>query len=300
MVSAMYENHFGFAEPPFGLTPNTQFFLNANSHQQALNLLHISLNQGEGFIKIVGEVGTGKTLLCRKLLKTLDDENDFVSAYIPNPYLTPDELRYAIADEIGVEYKLGMPSHQLLKLINDKLLEYAAHIKKVVLVIDEAQAMPLETLEALRLMTNLETEREKLMQVVLFGQPELDTVLSRDNMRQLLQRISFSFLLKPLDQNESRSYLDYRTRAAGFAGDSLFSEKASSLLYRASGGVPRVLNILAHKSLLSAYGKGQLLVDKYNVKAAVDDTEGVNRLAWSQWLFSCMALIMMVPPGWLS
>ena len=295
----MYESHFGFAELPFGLTPNTHFFLNANSHQQALNLLHISLSQGEGFIKIVGEVGTGKTLLCRKLLQSLDAENDFVSAYIPNPYLTPDELRYAIADEIGVEYEIGMPSHQLLKLINDKLLEYAAHIQKVVLVIDEAQAMPLETLEALRLMTNLETEREKLMQVVLFGQPELDVVLCRDNMRQLLQRISFSFQLKPLDRQESRNYLNYRAQTAGFAGDGLFSEKASSLLYSASGGVPRVLNILAHKSLMSAYGKGQNFVDKQHVKAAVEDTEGVNKLVWAHWLFSWLVIVSLIPAGWL-
>lgn len=296
----MYESHFGFAEAPFGLTPNTHFFLNANSHQQALNLLHISLSQGEGFIKIVGEVGTGKTLLCRKLLQSLDAENDFVSAYIPNPYLTPEELRYAIADELGVVYEPGIPSHQLLKLITDKLLEFAAHIKKVVLVIDEAQSMPLETLEALRLMTNLETEREKLMQVVLFGQPELDEVLCGDKMRQLLQRISFSFRLKPLDRKESRKYLDHRVHAAGFAGESLFSDKAAGLLYRASGGVPRVLNILAHKSLLSAYGKGQRLVEKANVKAAVDDTQGINKLAWSHWLLSALLLVTVMPPGMLS
>ncbi len=272
----MYETHFGLHELPFSLTPNTQFYLNARVHQEALNLLNVTLPNAEGFIKVVGEVGTGKTMLCRKLLNALDEAQEFVTAYIPNPYLTPDDLRFAIADELSVKYGSRCGQHLLMQRLTDKLLSYAAEEKRVVLVIDEAQAMPTETLEALRLITNLETERSKLLQVVLFGQPELDVMLSRDNMRQLLQRITFSYRLQPLDQQESSSYLQHRLRTAGFNGTQLFDDKALKLLYHSTGGVPRLLNILAHKSLMSAYGKGEKRVCRQHVKAAVLDTEGIS------------------------
>lgn len=289
----MYEEYFGFNQLPFSLTPNTQFYLNARVHQEALNLLNVTLPNAEGFIKLVGEVGTGKTMLCRKLLASLDEAEGFVSAYIPNPYLSPQELRFVIADELSVNYEPGIGQHQLTKALTEKLVALAADNKQVVLVVDEAQAMPRETLEALRLMTNIETETAKLLQVVLFGQPELDEMLAQDDLRQLRQRITFSYHLEALDQQESASYLQHRLRTAGFNGTQLFDHGALKLLYRTSAGVPRLINILAHKSLMSAYGKGDRLVRYGHVKAAVQDTEGVSMPSWLSALFGVSASLLL-------
>jgi len=166
-----YVSYFGLREPPFGITPDTSFFYAGRGTQQGLNTLLVALANGEGFIKITGEVGTGKTLLCRKFLATLDA--GWVSAYIPNPTLDPRGLLLAIAEELGVAIDVGVDQHRLLKSINKCLLDLARLRKRVVLCMDECQAMPLETLEMLRLITNLETEKRKLVQVILFGQPEL-------------------------------------------------------------------------------------------------------------------------------
>ena len=173
----MYESHFGLREPPFGITPDTSFAYACNTHQEALNTLLVAARNGEGFMKVTGEVGTGKTLLCRRFLATLDSH--FVSAYVPNPYLEPRTLMFALADELGIPLPREADQHQLLKELNRALLNFARQGKTVVLCLDEAQAMPLETLEALRLLTNLETEKRKLLQVVLFGQPELDQRLAQ-------------------------------------------------------------------------------------------------------------------------
>ena len=290
----MYEDYFGFNQLPFSLTPNTEFYLNARVHQEALNLLNVTLPNAEGFIKLVGEVGTGKTMLCRKLLASLDEAEEFVSAYIPNPYLSPQELRFVIADELAVDYAPDAGQHQLTKVLTEKLVSLAGENKKVVLVVDEAQAMPHETLEALRLMTNIETQTTKLLQVVLFGQPELDDMLAQDNLRQLRQRITFSYHLEALDQQESTSYLQHRLRTAGFNGTQLFDSAALKLLFKASAGVPRLINILAHKSLMSAYGKGDRLVGHMHVKAAVQDTEGVSMPSWLSSLFSASACLLLI------
>lgn len=171
----MYLQHFGLQQLPFNLTPDTEFFCELPSHREALNVLLIALQSGEGFIKITGPVGAGKTLLCRKLLNELPPP--FVTAYIANPHLSPSALHQTIADELGIDYPRKTAASRLLSLINDHLLHAAADGRKIVLIIDEAQAMPLETLEALRLLTNLETEKQKLLQIVLFGQAELDELL---------------------------------------------------------------------------------------------------------------------------
>src|ERR1043166_4993113 len=186
----MYRAHFGLSELPFSITPDTSFFFPESSHQEALNTLLVAVRSGEGFMKITGEVGTGKTLLCRKFLAALD-QHDFVSAYIPNPYLQPMTLLLAIADELGISYPQDVNEHQLIKLLTQYLIDTTANGKRVVVCLDEAQAMPIETLESLRLLTNLETERRKLLQVVLFGQPELDERLSQPSIRQLKQRNTF-------------------------------------------------------------------------------------------------------------
>lgn len=289
----MYNEHFGLRELPFTITPDTSFFFAHASHQDALNVLLVALRTGEGFIKVVGEVGTGKTLLCRKLLSALDPQ-EFETAYIPNPYLEPRTLLFALADELGVIYEGEPNQHQLLKILTKTLVDTYADYKRVVLCLDEVQAMPTETLETLRLLSNLETERRKLVQIVLFGQPELDRRLEHPSIRQLKQRITFSCQLSPLKRDDVDDYLSHRLYVAGYRGPRLFSNKAVNLLYRVSGGVPRLLNILAHKSLLAAYGEGMRSVDAGHVKLAIEDTESAQtggirrRMRYAAALFTAL------------
>ncbi len=269
----MYLQHFGLNETPFSLTPNTQFFLNTGSHHEALNLLLVGLENQAGFIKIVGEVGTGKTLLCRKLLNALND--DYVTAYIPNPKLTPAGMRVALAEELHIKVHRNEGQHSVLKKISSRLIELVGEGKSVVLLIDEAQAMPEDTIESIRLLTNLETETQKLFQIVLFGQPELDKLLDRPTLRQLKQRITFSYRLKPLSLQSLLLYINHRLTGSGYNGDQLFDRAALKKLYKGSQGIPRLVNILAHKALMVAYGKGDRRIGAAHIKRAIVDTEGV-------------------------
>lgn len=278
----MYESFFGLREAPFALTPNTRYFLRADSHQEALEVLLVALKQGEGFIKVSGEVGTGKTLLCRLLLNHLQDEA--VTAYLPNPQLTPGGLYVALADELGVALVDQDNLHRILGQINNFLIQKAAENRSVVLVIDEAQAMPEATMEALRLLTNLETESRKLLQVVLFGQPELDQLLAKQSLRQLKQRISFQCRLQPLNPQAVARYLDFRMSRAGYNGSVVFQPAAVNRIARASGGIPRVINVIAHKALLAAWGRGDRHVGRWHVRQAVKDTESSQRPSWLGWL----------------
>ena len=237
-------------------------------------MLEICIQQGEGFLKIVGEVGTGKTMLCRRLLAGLS--NEFVPIYIPNPYLSPEGLFHAIAHELGIRVS-DANSHVVLKIIEEELVQLAVLGHKAILIVDEAQSMPAETLEALRLVTNLETEKFKLLQVVLFGQPELDVILGQPALRQLKQRVTFSYALQPLADNEVKDYITHRLVTAGYSGPELFEQKAVKLIARASGGIPRLVNILAHKAMMCALGKKATSINKRFVYAAIDDTESVSR-----------------------
>lgn len=269
----MYLQHFQLREPPFTLTPDTDFFFNHGSHQEALNVLLVALKSGEGFIKVTGEVGTGKTLLCRKLLNLVDD--NIVSAYIPNPFLNPTALRMALAEELGIRFARNIGQHRLLALITERLLELSAEEKQVVLLLDEVQTMPDDSLEALRLLTNLETEKRKLLQVVLFGQPELDTRLSQRKLRQLKQRIVFSYRLSPLDRHALGEYVQYRLHVAGYRGPELFNPRLIRQLYRSSHGIPRLVNLLCHKAMMSAFGMGDQCIKHCHLKLAARDTEDV-------------------------
>ncbi len=273
----MYLEHFGLTEQPFSLTPDTAFFLNRSGYQDALNVLLVALRSGEGFVKVVGEVGTGKTLLCRKLLNTLGD--DFVTAYIHNPYLGPTDLLHAVADELEVDCGPECGQHLLLKRLSARLVGLHGSGKRVVLCLDEVQAMPLETLETMRLLTNLETEKRKLLQVVLFGQPELDRQLAHDAVRQLRQRITFSYRLRPMSRTALDAYVAHRLDVAGGGRGALFEAPALDAVFAASGGTPRLVNALCHKAMLVAYGRGLATVDRASVRAAIDDgaLEGVPR-----------------------
>ncbi|HWU84967.1 MAG TPA: AAA family ATPase, partial [Rhodocyclaceae bacterium] len=221
----MYLAHFGLTEMPFGITPDTQFIYAGSSHQGALNTLLVAHQSGEGFIKVTGEVGTGKTLLCRRFLATLDENT--VAAYIPNPMQEPRALLASVAEELGAEP--GSDAAFLIKSINRRLLELAAQNKNALVCIDEAQTMPPLTLESLRLLSNLETEKRKLLQIILFGQPELDEKLAAPSARQLLQRIVFHHDIPPLPRNELQAYLDHRMHVAGHRGASVFEPAATRM-----------------------------------------------------------------------
>lgn len=272
----MYLDHFKFNELPFSLTPNTNFYCDLPTHQEALNVLLLGLKQGEGFIKIIGEVGTGKTLLCRLLLNTLDEQ--YVTAYIPNPDQSSHGLRLSLAHELGLNIEKDLPQHLLLELITHRLLELHKTGKQTVLIVDEAQALPDDCLEAVRLLTNLETEEKKLLQVVLFGQPELDVALNKHALRQLKQRITFSYCLKSLDKHQLDLYLCHRLARAGYTYGMIFSAGAKKHLFRASGGLPRLLNVLCHKALLVTYGRGLQRVDTKSMKRAIADTESTQTI----------------------
>lgn len=274
----MYLEHFGLKEYPFSLTPDTQFYMSQKSHKEALTTLFVALKHGQGFIKIVGEVGTGKTLLCRILLAWLPKKT-YITAYIPNPWLSPEELKVILAQEIGAKYDSSMHAHELTASIYRRLLQLARQDKRVVLIMDEAQAIPRDTLEALRLLTNLETEKTKLLQVVMFGQPELNQLLSRKDLRQLRQRIIFTEKLTPMALSEVGRYIVHRVTASGGTDKKMFSFSAKWLLYLASGGIPRLINILAHKALMCAYGKGDYKITGWHIAKAIADTEDAKGLS---------------------
>jgi len=270
----MYLYHFGLTELPFTLTPNTNFFLALEPHNEALAVLMTALKTGEGFIKVIGEVGTGKTLLCRKLLNEIPEH--FVTAYIPNPYLNPDELRRAVALELGVKQAQRMSTQLLTQRIQNRLLELHSKGHSVVLILDEAQALPATSLEALRLFTNLETETRKLLQVVLFAQPELDQRLAQTEFRQLCQRITFSYQLRAMNNNEVQQYIQHRLHVAGYKGAALFSEKLCNEITKVTKGIPRLVNVICHKMLMLSYGEGGYQMTKKQLSAAVKDTESIN------------------------
>jgi MSHA biogenesis protein MshM len=311
----MYLQHFGLRETPFSLTPDTSFFFACSSYQEALNTLLVAARNGEGFIKITGEVGNGKTLLCRKFLATLSQgvqtttligtrnqtadaaaTQSFITAYIPNPYLEPKSLLLALAEEFRVPLEKDADQHLLLKGLTRALLECARNGQRALVCLDEAQAMPLESLEVLRLLTNLETEKRKLLQVVLFGQPELNERLRHHSIRQLRQRISFQYDLQGLRKNELERYLRHRLAVAGFAGETLFSASAVGKLHRITGGTPRLVNIVAHKALMLAFSAGRQQVSARHIRDAAADTPEVRR-DWLPWTVALTGAALMVSLG---
>ena len=270
----MYLNHFGLQEAPFGLTPNTGFYYGLPPHEEALQVLNWALAQGEGFIKVTGEVGTGKTLLCRKLLSELGSEAHPVRlAWLPNPHLTPAELRTALALELGLSVREGAEL-DLTDRIHRHLISLHQQGSRVVVLIDEAQALPDETLEAIRLFGNLETESNKLLQIVLFGQPELDELLALPKLRQVRDRVVHRFELQPLNGPDAAAYIEHRLRRAGWQGGALFEPRAMKQLTDASGGRIRALHLLADKALLAAFAQGSRQIGREHVRLAVAEFQG--------------------------
>jgi MSHA biogenesis protein MshM len=297
--SLSYLAHFGLDEAPFGLTPDTDFFFASSPHQEALNTLLYALENGEGFIKIVGAVGTGKTLLCRTLLASLPAHCRAV--YLPNPALDPSGILFAVAEEMGLKLTGDESHYRVHKAILSRLIALARHDIHVVLIVDEAQAISRESLEAVRLLSNLETEKRKLLTIVLFGQPELDAQL--EAIPQFKTRISFHDRLRPLTRNELGAYLEHRLRQAGLGPDRMrpFSPAAIKALYAASAGVPRVANVIAHKALMLAYGKGLPRVGRSELQIAAHDTLAARspRRVRAWWLLAVGALASgLLAGGW--
>jgi MSHA biogenesis protein MshM len=265
----MYEQYYGLSEKPFSLTPDTEFFYQSFTHQEALNVLLVAIRAGDGFLKVTGEVGTGKTLLCRKLLNTLEAEFDTV--YIPNPYMNCNALLDAVLVEMGIAEKLDKENY--LACINAHLIENALKKRGTIIILDEAQSLPEESMEAIRLLSNLETGKQKLVQIVLFGQPELDARLAQSSIRQLQQRIVHAYRLLPLDRTSIRFYLQHRIKSAGYRGPELFDNGAQRQIYKLSHGIPRVINVLSNKALMLSYASGEYYVNSKHIDAAAADSQ---------------------------
>ncbi|MDP2828506.1 MAG: AAA family ATPase [Sulfuricellaceae bacterium] len=267
----MYLAHFGLFQPPFKITAHTDFFYAGGNRGAVLDALIYAIRNGEGIVKISGEVGTGKTMLCRMLQERLPEEVETV--YLANPSVSPDEILHAIAFEMQLSLPREASRLEVLQALQDYLLERHAQGKQVVVFVEEAQSMPLATLEEIRLLSNLETRQYKLLQIALFGQPELDTHLALPEIRQLKERITHSFTLKPLTAPEIRDYLMFRMRAANYHGPDLFSHEGIKLIARASQGLTRRVNIIADKILLAAFSENTHTLTTKHARAAILDSD---------------------------
>jgi len=267
---ALYLEHFGLNEPPFRITPHTDFFFDGADRGATLEALLYTIQHEEGIVKVVGEVGSGKTMLCRVLIERLPENVETI--YLANPSFSRDEILYAVAEELKIEFSRDRVNIALRSL-QDRLIESYAQGRRTVILIDEAHAMPEDTLEQVRLLSNLETHRHKLLQIVLFGQPELDEILAVGSMRQLKDRITHSFRMRPLSHAEAATYLSFRMRAAGYRGPDVFTAGAVATIARASSGLTRRINILADKALLAAFSKDAHSVTNLHARAATADSE---------------------------
>lgn len=273
----MYTAFYGLREKPFALSPDPRFLFLAQSHREALAHLLYGIEQGEGFIVITGEVGTGKTTLCRTLLQRLGGGTEV--AFVFNPKLSGIELLKTINAELGLSHESDS-QRELNDVLNRFLLEKKRESRRVLLVIDEAQNLERETLEQVRLLSNLETETSKLIQIVLLGQPELDENLGSAELRQLEQRIGVRWRLRSLSPSETREYVKHRLRVAAGAACEPFSAAALRELHRLSGGVPRVVNVLADRALLGGYAARAREIGPARVRAAAAEVRGHRRRSW--------------------
>jgi len=266
----MYLDHFGLKEPPFRITPDTDFFFQGANRGATLEALLYAITHDEGIVKVSGEVGSGKTMLCRVLMERLPATVETI--YLANPSLSRDEILFAIGDELKLQLEKGQTT-RIHRALQEHLIRLFGEGRRVVVLIDEAHAMPDETLEEIRLLSNLESNRHKLLQIVLFGQPELEEQLDTAGMRQLRERITQSFHLEPLLRSDIENYIDFRMRAAGYRGPKVFNQRAIKLIANASQGLTRRVNILSDKALLAAFADGTHAVTQAEAKRAMRDTE---------------------------
>jgi MSHA biogenesis protein MshM len=294
----IYLDHFGLDEPPFRITPHTDFFFDGADRGATLDALLYAIVHDEGIVKVSGEVGSGKTMLCRVLMDRLPEHVEIV--YLANPSVSRDEILHALADDLDFEFSGGRITVALREL-EEHLIDLYADGRRVVVLIDEAHAMPEDTLEQVRLLSNLESSRHKLLQLVLFGQPELDDVLAKSSMRQLKDRITHSFRMRPLTGEEVGKYLSFRMRAAGYRGPDIFSARSVAMIAKAASGLTRRVNILADKSLLAAFSENRHAVTAREARAAIRDSE-FGRLVTedgrrSPFVYGLLALLIGLTAG---
>ena len=295
----MYLDHFGLAQLPFKITPHTEFFFSGANRGATLDALIYAIRAGDGLVKVTGEVGAGKTMLSRVLVERLPESVETI--YLAIPSLTRDEILQAIAADLKLKTKT-LNTAGVLERIQQHLIKLHSQGRQVVVLIDEAHAMPLETLEELRLLSNLETNRDKLLQIVLFGQPELDQNLAKPHMRQVKERITHSFFLQPMPRKDIGEYLNFRLRAAGYRGPDLFTERCIAMITSVSQGLTRRVNILADKTLLAAYADGAYNLEPRHVTAAIEDSDFSRPRWWSTalgWVLgSSVAIVVVVGAIW--
>lgn len=283
----MYKDFYGLKEKPFALTPDPKFLYLSESHRGALEHLIYGVTQKEGFMLIVGDVGTGKTTICRALLERLDQKTE--TALILNPQISEEELLYSILSEFKITAP-GMGKKGIIDALNQFLLQQLASGRNAVLIIDEAQNLSLPVLEQIRLLSNLETDKEKLLQIVLVGQPELQAKLELLALRQLNQRISVRYPLNPLTRSETRRYIEHRLIVAGSEGAIYFPDRSISLLYKYSQGTPRLINLICDRSLLGGYSRQTTLLTPRVVKGAVESLGGKRFFSAKKFRFSLKRL----------
>jgi len=277
----MYNQYFGFADAPFSIAPDPRYLFLSEQHREALAHLLYGIGDKGGFVVLTGEVGTGKTTVCRCLLQQLPEHADV--AFIVNPKLDSRELLQTICEELGVGLPEGELSiKQLIDALNDFLLSTHARGRNAILIIDEAQNLEVDVLEQLRLLTNLETSERKLLQLILLGQPELNTLLERADLRQLAQRITARYHLRPLSREETALYIEHRLAIAGCRGH-IFAPAAVQRIFRYSQGIPRLINLLCDRALLGVYAGNGTVVDVTMVKRAAAEVLPA-QFAWRQWL----------------
>lgn len=292
----MYESYFGLQHSPFLLTPDTERFVDLPGHKACMALLEYALEANEGFIKVTGDIGTGKTLLCRMFLKHLQNDNSKQHhrvVYIPNPLLSALGLLRTVASNLGIRNTDELAQADLFAAVQNRIVALGRTGRTTVILIDEAQSLPPDTLEALRLMSNVESETRKLVQIFLFGQVELDALLNEFRFRQVKQRIANQYHLPSLDRGNTQRYLNQRIQLAGREGEPLFSTALARELSELSGGVPRLINILAHKTLLSAYSEGHTRPTMKDLEQARRDTELPKLQRHQRWLLSATGSIML-------
>ena len=244
----MYEKYYGFTDRPFNMTPDSRFFYPSSKHEEALNCLLLAISERNGFVVITGEIGSGKTTVCRTLLNKLDKTTKV--ALVLNTHLGKKELLTTILEDLGVEYRSTSKTH-LLSALNDYLIDQVSKDVNVVVIIDEAQNLTPSVLEEVRMLSNLETETEKLVQIVLMGQPELKKKLSMPKLEQFRQRVVFHYHLAPLNYEEASLYIKHRLKTAGNLEMDIFTTGAIDEIYKFSGGVPRLINLACHNALIS-------------------------------------------------
>jgi len=266
----MYEAHFGLERSPFRITPDTSLFYEGGKRGDILGALVYAVHRGEGIVKVVGEVGSGKTMLCRMLQQELPKTVEII--YIANPSVSAQDILFVIAHELGLSVDKNASKHEVMHMLQDYLLQRHMEDKQVVLFIEEAQGMPLDTLEEIRLLSNLETDQNKLLQIILFGQPELDDNLAQQSIRQLRERITHNFNLSPLTPDEIHRYLNFRMREVGYTGPELIDLGLAKKVEQYSGGLLRRINIIADKVLLSAFAESTHNLTSRHVIAAVNDS----------------------------